>query len=112
LHDAAAWHRFSRQHEGWIASVEIIGADGTRRTEASDLPLQGVSADSPQSNRVDIMIGEQPQDHITHEVPDPVAIAIDQTDSGAERALRIRGRDGSTVSVEFRSPMRADQVDK
>ncbi len=103
--------RFSRQHEGRIASLEVVEAGGTRRTEAANLPLQGVSADSPQSSRVDIMIGEQTDDHLTHEVSDPVTIAIDQTDAGAERALRIRSRDGSTVSVEFRSPLRANQVD-
>ena len=101
---------FSKQHEGWIVSVRVAGADGAVRTEARELPLQGVSADSPASNRVDIMIGERPRSHVTH-VVDPVDVSIDLTDEGADRALRIRGADGSTTTIEFRSPMRAADVD-
>jgi hypothetical protein len=102
---------FSRQHEGWIVSVEITDPDGQCRTEARDLPLQGVSTDSPRSDGVAIIVGQSPDDHVTHEVSQPVAIAIDETDAGAERALCIRARDGSTTTVEFRSPMRPEEVD-
>jgi Family of unknown function (DUF5335) len=101
---------FSKQHEGWIVSVKVAGADGAVKTEARELPLQGVSADSPSNDRVDIMIGERPKSHVTH-VVDPVAVAIDVTDEGAQRALEIRGADGTTTTIEFRSPMRPADVD-
>jgi len=101
---------FSRQHEGWIVSVRVAGPDGAVQTEARDLPLQGVSSDSPENNAVDIMIGERRKSHVTH-VVDPVDVAIDITVEGAERALQIRGADGSTTTIEFRSPMRAADVD-
>jgi hypothetical protein len=101
---------FSRQHEGWIVSVTVAGADGAVQTEARDLPLQGISTDSPASDRVDIMIGEQARGRVTH-VVDPVDVAINMTDDGAERGVRIRAADGSTTTVEFRTPMHADQVD-
>ena len=102
---------FSRQHEGWIVRVEVTGPDGQSRTEARDLPLQGVSTDSPRSDGVAISVGQSPDDHVTHEVSNAVTIAIEQTEAGAERALRIRARDGSTTTVEFRSPMRPEEVD-
>jgi hypothetical protein len=102
---------FSRQHEGWIVRVEVIGPDGHKRTEARDLPLQGVSANSPRAKGIVISVGQRPNDHLTHEVSNPITVAIDQTDAGAERALRIRARDGSTTIVEFRSPMRPEEVD-
>ena len=102
---------FSRQHEGWIVRVDVTGADGKTRTEAHDLPLQGVSADSPRTSGVAIIVGQDPDDHVTHEVADPVGIAIDQNDQGAERALTIRASDGSTTTVEFRTPMRPEDVD-
>jgi uncharacterized protein DUF5335 len=101
---------FSRQHEGWIVNVTVAGADGGVQTEASDLPLQGISTDSPVNNRVDIMIGEQASRHVTY-VVEPVDMAIDMTDEGAERGLSIRAKDGTTTTVEFRSPMRAADVD-
>jgi len=101
---------FSRQHEGWIVNVTVAAADGRVQTEARELPLQGISADSPASNRVDIMIGEQSGRHVTH-VVDPVDVAIDVTDDGAERGVCIRAADGSITTVEFRTPMRAAEVD-
>ena len=102
---------FSRQHEGWIVRVRVTDPDGHTQTEARDLPLQGVSADSPRTDGVAIIVGRAPDDHVTHEVPNPVTIAIEQSDSGAERALRIRAGDGSTTTVEFRSAARAEDVD-
>ena len=95
---------FSRQHEGSIVRVQVTDPNGETHTEAHDLPLQGVSADSPLRAGVAIIVGHEPDDHLTHEVADPVNIAIEQTDGGAERALRIRAGDGSTTTVEFRSP--------
>ena len=107
----AFFDSFSRQHEGWIVRVEVTGPDGQVRTEARNLPLQGVSADSPQNDRVAIMIGERPDAHVTHEVVKPVAVEIEQTEAGAERGLKIQAADGSTTRVEFRSPIRPEEVD-
>jgi uncharacterized protein DUF5335 len=101
---------FSRQHEGWIVNVHVSTPDGEMRMEAHDRPLVGVSCDAPKGDRIDVMTGDRPDDHLTH-VERAVAIAIDETDTGAERALRIRGADGSEMLVEFRSPMRAEDVD-
>src|SRR5947208_10905989 len=100
---------FSRQHEGWIVRVRVTGPDGRTATEARDVPLQGVSVDSPRLDALAIVVGCA--DRLTHEVRSPVAVAIELTDEGAERALSIRARDGSTTTVEFRSPMRAEEVD-
>src|SRR5216684_1042688 len=91
---------FSRQHEGWIVRVTVTGPDGRTRTEATDVPLQGVSADSPKTDGVAVMVGRGPSDHVTHEISHPVRIAIDLTEDGAERALSIRGGDGTTTTVE------------
>jgi len=102
---------FSRQHEGWIVRVRIKDQAGHERTEVVDLPLQGVSADSPRSRALDVIVGDNNQGHVTHEVDDPVTIAVETTDEGAERGLTIRSRDGSTVTVEFRTPMRPEDVD-
>jgi len=102
---------FSRQHEGWIVNVAVSSGDGQSRTEARNLPLQGVSCDAPGSDRIAVTAGVDVDKHLTHEISRAVAVAIDETDGGADRGLRIRGADGSETRVEFRSPMRADQVD-
>src|SRR5437763_9328126 len=101
---------FSRQHEGWIVSLTVKQPGGDRATEAHDLPLQGVSPASPHSNDIAITVGAGSK-HLTHEVHNPTGLALDLTEEGAKRALLIHGRDGTTTSVEFRSPMRPEEVD-
>ena len=102
---------FSRQHEGWIVRVDVSGADGTTRTQARDVPLIGVSCDAPKSDCIAIMAGSRTDDQLTHEIASTVSVAIDETDTAAERGLRIRSADGSETRVEFRSPKRTDEVD-
>jgi hypothetical protein len=101
---------FSRQHEGWIVSITTRHPDGQVAVAAHDLPLQGVSPASPQSRDIAIVVGHS-RSHMTHEVHDPTALKLDLTDDQAERALIIDSHDGTTTTVEFRSPMRPEAVD-
>jgi len=101
---------FSRQHEGWIVSIKTRTADGEIAVEARDLPLQGVSLASPRSRDVAITVGDR-RGHLTHEVRDPAAVKLDVTADQAERALIIEAGDGTMTIVEFRTPMRPEEVD-
>jgi hypothetical protein len=96
---------FSRQHAGWIVRVSVRGPDGLVRIEARDLPLQGVSADAPGAERVAIMVGASPDDHVTHEVTGPIALTIEENGEGAARGLRIEAADGSTTRLDVRAPL-------
>jgi hypothetical protein len=102
--------RFSRQHEGWIVSIKTRHADGQVAVDAHDVPLHGVSASSPQSGDIAIVVGQR-RSHLTHEVRDPTALRLDLTDDEADRALIIDSHDGTTATVELRSPMRPEAVD-
>jgi hypothetical protein len=101
---------FTRQHQGWLVSLTIRQPGSEEAIEARDLPLQGVSPASPLSDDIAIVIGDRTS-HVTHEVHNPTSVAVDLTSDGAERALLIRGEDGTMTSVEFRSPMRPEEVD-
>lgn len=101
---------FTRQHQGWLVSLTVRQPGLEETIEARDLPLQGVSPASPQSDNIAIVIGDRTS-HITHEVHNPTSVDVDLTSDGAQRALLIRGEDGTTTSVEFRSPMRPEEVD-
>ena len=39
---------FSRQHEEWLATLEILGTDIGAQQEARDLPLEGITANYDQ----------------------------------------------------------------
>jgi Family of unknown function (DUF5335) len=101
-----SWRRelddFSRRHEGCVARVSITTADGKAHTEARDLPLQGVSSDSPRSSAIAIELGDRPDDHLTHEVNSPVSVSIEGGGQRDEAALRIKSADGTTVQLECR----------
>jgi hypothetical protein len=101
---------FSRQHEGWLVSITTRSPSGDIAVAAHDVPLQGVSPASSQSNNLTIIVGGS-RSHWTHEVTDPVALQVDLTANEAERALIIHGGDGTTTTIEFRSPMRPEEVD-
>jgi hypothetical protein len=101
---------FSRQHEGWIVSITTRSPRGDVAVAAHDVPLQGVSSASPRSDEIAINVGDS-RSHLTHEVREPVALQIDLTARQAERALIIQGSDGTTTTIEFRSPLRPEEVD-
>jgi hypothetical protein len=107
---AAELDSFSRQHEGWIVSIRTRMADGRVEVDAKELPLQGVSPASAQANDIAITVGDL-NNHMTHEVRGATAVRIDLTPDRAERALVIAAKDGSMTTVEFRSPMRTEEVD-
>ena len=101
---------FSREHEGSIVRVEVTES-GETRTEAHDVPFCGVSVDNPRQDAIAVIVGHEPNDHVAHEVARPVTVSI-ETDRGVERRLRIRADDGSTTTVEFRSPPVAHDIQR
>ena len=101
---------FSRQHEGWIVSVKTRAPDGRVAVQARNLPLEGISRAAPDSSDIAILVGDQ-QTHLSHDVRNPVSVKVELTADQAERALIIDSNDGTTTTVEFRSPMRPEEVD-
>jgi Family of unknown function (DUF5335) len=101
---------FSRQHEGWLVSLTQQMPDGRMAVEAHDLPLQGVSRASRESNDIAVTIGDA-QRHLTHTVHEAIALCFELTSDRAEHALIIDAKDGSTTYVEFRAPRRVEEVD-
>src|SRR5437667_7142815 len=61
---------FSRQHEGWLATLEIFGPDVGAQEEAHELPLEGISVTSGSNgdDEVAISLGKTTEDHVTHTV--------------------------------------------
>ena len=94
----------------WLVSLTTSQPSGENALQARDLPLQGVSTASPRSDDIAIVVGDRPN-QLTHEVRNAAGVALDLTSDGAERALLIHARDGTTTRVEFRSPMRPEEVD-
>lgn len=91
---------FSREHEGWRVDVRVSSPSGELRTEARDLPLVGVSCDSPDGTKIAVFTGERTDDNLTHEIANPISVAIDR--DGAADRVSIRAADGSETQVKFK----------
>jgi Family of unknown function (DUF5335) len=104
---------FSRQHEGWLATLEILAIDIGAQVQERELAFEGIVDESNEAlgNQIIIMMGVKPDDHITHTVAGPIDVSLEQTDEGADVALAIKSVDGVTALLKFRSPMLPEMVD-
>ena len=103
---------FSRKHEGWSVTLEILGTELGAQVQERELALAGVvdEWDEIHGNRIVIMFGEKPDDHITHSISSPTQVSLEQTDGGANVALAIKSADGVVALLRFLSPMLPEMV--
>lgn len=104
---------FSRQHEGWLATLEILGTEIGAQVEERELPLKGIvdEWDEIKGNEIMIMVGMKPDDHITHIIGNATQVSLEQTDDGADAALAIKSADGTTALLRFRKSMLPELVE-
>ncbi len=104
--------RFSRQHEGWLVTLEVFSPDIGAQEEAHELPLEGITiAIGDDAKAIAISAGKTPDDHLTHTVLAPAHMWIQRTTHGAEAALEIESEDNSKTLVRFRSSVPPEMVD-
>jgi hypothetical protein len=101
---------FSRQHEGWLVTLEIFSPQMGAQLEACELALEGIVAEV-EGDEIAIMIGAKPDNHITHSISRPTQVSLEQTDEGADVALAIKSADGVMALMRFRSALLPEMVD-
>ena len=104
---------FSRQHEGWLATLEVLGTEIGAQEEAHELPLEGVSIGSGinEPETIAISIGKTPEDHISHTIIKPARVWLERNNAGADSALEIESEDETKTLLRFRSPVPPESVD-
>lgn len=104
---------FSRQHEGWLATLEIFGQEIGAQAERGELPLKSVSLTPVvgKSEAITINLGKTPKDHIQNTVIEPTHVWLVQTSEGANAALEIESADETKTLLRFRSPVLPELVD-
>jgi hypothetical protein len=102
---------FSRQHEGWLVTLEVPEAQGTSGVEAENLKFIGITPEySEGRDRISIALGKAPDDHLTHFVSDPVRVLSLESTSGEHAGLQIEAADGSRTTVRFRRPVKPETL--
>jgi len=101
---------FSRQHEGWLASVSVTRGSETL-SEVKDCQVKGISADHvDERDRIYISIGRNGE-HLTHPVTNPMRVTFKRDLGGAHEGLDIASSDGTVTSVRFRIASRPETLD-
>ena len=104
---------FSRQHEGWLVTLEIFGTEFGAQVQERELTFEGIvdEWDEIHGDQIVIMVGEKPDDHITHSIARPTQVSLEQTDEDAHAVLAIKSANGVMALMRFRSPMLPEIVD-
>jgi Family of unknown function (DUF5335) len=104
---------FSRQHEGWLASLELMSTDLGAQEEAAELSFEGISlnSDTEEANAIVINLAKAPADHVSHMIDHPKHVWLQRTDEGADASLEIESEDDAKTLLRFRSPILPEFVD-
>jgi hypothetical protein len=104
---------FSRQHEGWLATLEVFAPDVGAQEEARELPLEGISrgAGEGESETITISLGRNAEDHVSHTIAEPRRVWLEQTNEGVNAALEIESKDDSKALLQLRAPVPTELVD-
>ncbi|HZQ51293.1 MAG TPA: DUF5335 family protein [Bryobacteraceae bacterium] len=94
-----ALDQFSKTHQGWMAALQDSD-EVVKQTEARDLPLLGISADSHDGeNDIVIMLGDRPERHVTHVIHRPAHVRIEDHLEGKEETIDIERRGGGHITL-------------
>ena len=109
----AFFDSFSRQHEGWLTTVEVLGADIGAQIETHEQPFAGVTADLRGGDQdvVSILVGADPDKHVAHLIHAPTHVRLKETEQGAHEALYIESEGGPTTLLRFRLAVLSDTLD-
>lgn len=103
---------FSKQHEGWLATLEVFGDEIGAQAEAVELPFEGISLNSEAgAESLVINFGGAAADHVSHTVERPRHVWLRETEEGAHDSLEIEEDGNQKTLLRFRSPMLPEFVD-
>ena len=108
---AGYFEEFSRRHQGWLVTVEILGLDIGDQVQVRNLPLEGITVETnDDGDEMTIIAGSRPDARISHTIRAPLRVWVKQNEQGADEALEIESPAGA-VLVRFRSAVLPELVD-
>ena len=108
---SARLDEFSRIHEGWLVSLDIMAQSIGAQPEFRQLPLVGITAEPSDGGTISIAVAEPTGEHLTHTIHSPTHVFIEKTNAGANVALEIESADGTKAVLRFRTTALPETVD-
>jgi hypothetical protein len=99
--------RFSREHRAWLATVHGVehGRPVTR------VPCVAIRVVSLEGNPPDCVVRVTFRNGVSLCAPRPVAVRVQKTNDGPDRALEIDTAAGGFVRVAYRATARSEELD-
>ena len=93
---------FSKNHEGWVVTLEVVSSDLGDQEEANGLPLVGISADvKARENRVEIILGGRPDADVTRLINTPKRVWVKEPNIPGDEAIEVESEDGIKTILNF-----------
>jgi hypothetical protein len=105
---------FSRQHQGWTVTVEVLDEAIGAQIQGDGIPLEAIMLDAAAAgDTISVMLGGTPERHVTHTIRAPSRVHLDQTgiDVGTGEVLEIESAEGSKTLIRFHHPVLPEQLD-
>jgi hypothetical protein len=94
---------FSRVHEGWPVSLDILIPEMGAQPEFRQLGLMGVTAEPDGDGTIAMTVAVPTGGYLTHTIHAPVRVFIEQNPAGGERGLEVQSTDGTTAILRFKT---------
>lgn len=100
----AEWTKFfndlSKKLEGKSVALEVFGPEIGDQVEERQMFFAGLTADVTEKpgkqDQIEIMLGGNPDAHLTHLITAPTEVDLQQTELGLASTLQIKSADGVT----------------
>lgn len=92
---------FSRIHEGWPVSLDILALSIGAQSAFRQLALVGVTAEPGHGGAISITVAVPTSGFHTHTIHLPIHVFI-ETDAGVDAALEIESADGVKAILQFK----------
>ena len=104
--------RFSREHRGWLTTVEQCQTGTTQPLRAVERPLGSVDSDVSREGvgSITVHFAEEFDDGASIRIDAPMTLRVAETSRGAERALEIATATGTTRLI-FRATALPEELD-
>ena len=103
---------FSRRHEGWLVTIELLDPKLGDQIEVENHALRGIVAERRRDPKViEIFTENREKQSTTNVVEKPTRVWIEESAKGAEAALEIESQDGPKTLLRFRSAALPETVD-
>lgn len=88
---------FSRRHDGWHVTVELLEPRLGDQIELVDMTLMGISSESNDPHQIEVRVCDGSGRQLTHTIDAPLRVWLKQDWAATEEVLEIVGERGTSL---------------